>query len=136
MMKVAADLSDFVRRMEEIQERISSRSVGIASKVIIGEVELLTKQGLKFDGTRMKAYSKQWAKVRTKHGRQTDHVDFVFNNEMMPTLNLYGETITVGSQYQAQAEGLNKDREWMNVSQTTADKIADAIAEDLDIELE
>ena len=123
------ELDVVLRRMAAFADR---EALDIAASETISAIDSKSRRGVGPDGSYFGGYISRHKQKREKAGLQTDHVDLHFTDAMMRSLERVGDTVTVGSQHQLQAEGLHERYGFMGVGGDTVKAIEHQITRALD----
>ena len=123
------ELEVALRRMAAFADR---EALDIAASETISAIDSKSRRGVGPDGSYFGGYISRHKQKREKAGLQTDHVDLHFTDAMMRSLERVGDTVTVGSQHQLQAEGLHEQYGFMGVGGDTVKAMEHQITRALD----
>jgi len=123
------ELDVVLRRMTAFAER---EALDIAASETISAIDGKSRRGVGPDGSYFGGYISRHKQKREKAGLQVAHVDLHFSDAMMRSLERVGDTVTVGSSHQLQAEGLHERYGFMGVGGDTVEAIEHQVTRALD----
>ena len=136
-----------IGEIEDIVETITAYAetdvYADAANVVIPDVQRKTSEGVSFAGRAFTPYAPSYAKVRRKKNLQTSRVDLRVTGHLLDNLHLDGDAVVPADKDMKKAEGLNDGNEhnkmqarpFLGADETTAQKIEETIAKNLEARL-
>ena len=136
---MADDAQSIVKDMQKLIDRIKSNNKLMRRLAVQGAtlIQARTQSGLDTKDKKFKRYSSQYAKTRSKSGRQTDPVNLTWTGQMLGSIQGRAKggvgIISFSRQEEAKKALYNEDngRSFFDLSEEDQDVLVDAYAQDL-----
>lgn len=112
--------------------------INIAAKIAREEIIQKTEAGVDANRIPFKPYTPRYRQIREKRGYRTDIVNLRVSGDMLDSLHLEGDTLTVQYSEKLKAQGNEErwGREFIGLDENDLDKIEQAIWNELNAESE
>ncbi len=132
------DLTHIEGLFGQIEGFVGEQSLGIAGRVARSEIIRKTEAGVDYNSVPFKPYKPLYAKIRDKRGLRTDIVNLRVTGQMLDSIHLEGNELTVGYSEKLKAQGNEErwGREFLNVDESTLELIEKEIERELQMEIE
>lgn len=135
---IGLDLTNLVDELGKIQGFIGEKAVAIAARVFRNEIIRKTAAGVDYNSIPFRQYKPRYKTIRDRKGLRTDIVNLRVTGDMLDSIYLNGDELTVAYSELQKAQGNEErwGREFLNVDERTIELACEEIDRELQMEID